>query len=671
MGSGGGGTQYVESKNTTSNLPEYAEPYYTGMLQSAQGILNQDYVPYQGQRIADYTDAQLQTQQQVLNTQAPQQTAAGSDLAYQSGIQSLQSGYGYQPQQYSYQNIGQPNLNTYQMQGPQDVSSQQVGGVPQAGAQNVYGSNAYAQQLSGAPQVNSQQIGGLPQANSQQIYGLPQVQSRDIYGNLIQGPSDVNAQQIGAAQTDFGQNLNLQNEQMQDPGIWSSAVNDYYSSPYQQAVTQKAQDEAIRDAQKSQLTTNLGAASQGTLGGSRQLLAATERERNLNSQLQGIEVQGLQSAYENSQAQFERDRGAQMGADQWNAGARLGVQELGTNVGMQSALANLSSEQQARVQNQQADLQAQGMTADNALKAALANQSTTLSADSTSAQMNLQGQMANLDTATQTAIQNQMSDLQAQGMNMDQALQQAIQNQSSNLQAQGINVDSFLQQAIQNQQADLQAQQGNQQNYLQAQGMNQSAGLQAQGMNIDSYLQSAIANQASQLQAQGMNQEMAYQTAYQNLMSQQQTQQLGATLGLDALTANQRADLMAQQYTDQSNQYGIGAIQQGLSQANQSGQTLGNLGQAEMNNLMSLYGLQSAVGDSQQGLNQQYQDTAYNDFLRQRDYPLEQLSAYNSMLQGLPVAINSTQQTYAPPPSTFQQVSGLGLSALGLSKMIG
>lgn len=672
MGGGSGsGTQYVESTTTTSNLPEYARPYYEGMLQGAEGILNQEYVPYQGERIQDFTQAQQQVQQNILNTQLPQQTTAGSDLAYQSGLQSLNSGYMYQPQQYSYQNIGQPNLNYYQMSGPQDVSAQQVGGVPQASANNVYGSNVYAQQISGAPQVNAQQVGGLPQANAQQIWGLPQVQSRDVNGNLIQGPGGINAQQINAAQTGFGQNMNLQNEQMQTPDIWSQATHDYYASPYMQNVTQVAQDEAIRDAQKAQLTTNLGAASQGTLGGSRQLLEAGERERNLNEQLQDIETRGLQSAYENAQQQFERDRGALMGADQFNTQARLGVQQLGTQTGLQAALANLDATTRAQVANQQADLQAQGMTADNALRAALANQQTSLAADTSSAQMNLQGQLANLDTATQTAIQNQMTDLQAQGMNMDQALQQAIQNQSADLQAQGINVDTFMQQAMQNQQMDLQAQMANQGTGLEAQLANQQAGLQSQGMNIDSYLQSALANQTANLQASGMNQEMAYQTALQNLQAMMGTQQLQSTLGLDALMANQSADLQAQQFQDLSNQFGIGAIQQGLSQANQSGQTLGNLGQLEMNNLMSLYGLQSAVGDQQQALNQQYLDTAYQDFLRQRDYPLEQLSVYNSLLQGLPVSLASNQTAYAPQPSMFQQMSGLGLSALGLGQMFG
>jgi hypothetical protein len=134
---------------------------------------------------------------------------------------------------------------------------------------------------------------------------------------------------------------------------------------------------------------DLGAARQGTYGGSRQLLAGLERERGLGQQLGDIEARGLQSAFENAQAQFERDRGATMAAQQQNLAAQLGVQQLGTDVGLKTALANLSNEQQARVNNQALNLQAQGMNAENALRAALANQQADLGVRG----QNLQGAM--------------------------------------------------------------------------------------------------------------------------------------------------------------------------------------------------------------------------------------------------------------------------------------
>jgi len=66
--------------------------------------------------------------------------------------------------------------------------------------------------------------------------------------------------------------------------------------------------EALTDAQKGQLAQNLGAARQGTYGGARQLLATTERERNLQNQLGDIQSKGLQAAYEAGQRGLEAER---------------------------------------------------------------------------------------------------------------------------------------------------------------------------------------------------------------------------------------------------------------------------------------------------------------------------------------------------------------------------
>jgi hypothetical protein len=60
---------------------------------------------------------------------------------------------------------------------------------------------------------------------------------------------------------------------------------------------------------------------------------------------------------------------------------------------------------------------------------------------------------------------------------------------------------------------------------------------------------------------------------------------------------------------------------------------------------------------------------AYQDFLRQRDYPMEQLQQYSSLLRGVPVAPNSTTSTYAQQPGIGQQLLGAGLGAASLYNM--
>jgi len=192
------------------------------------------------------------------------------------------------------------------------------------------------------------------------------------------GPADIAyAQQnlapsMVAAQS--GYSPQLERFQMTTPERFGSSAAQEYMSPYMQNVVDIQKREAIRDAQKSQLAQNLGAARQGTYGGARQLLAQTERERALGQQLGDIQSRGSEVAFQQAQQQFERDRAAQMGAQRENLQAALGVQQLGAQTGLQTALANLSSAQQANVQNQAAQLQTQGMNAEQALRAALANQ---------------------------------------------------------------------------------------------------------------------------------------------------------------------------------------------------------------------------------------------------------------------------------------------------------
>jgi hypothetical protein len=110
---------------------------------------------------------------------------------------------------------------------------------------------------------------------------------------------------------------------------------------------------------------------------------------------------------------------------------------------------------------------------------------------------------------------------------------------------------------------------------------------------------------------------------------------------------------------------GVGAGLQGAQQATQAGATLGQLGSAQQEADLRRFQAQSAVGEQQRAIEQQKLDTAYADFLRQRDYPMEQLGQYSALLRGLPMQMGSTQTTYAPPPSIASQIGGLGLAGLG------
>jgi hypothetical protein len=417
MGGGGGSNQVQKSEVTQSTLPEYARPYFEGLMQRAGTTLTTDYQPYGQERIADFTQQQRGVQQNILGMQTPGQFGNASTLATAAGLGSLEAGK-YTPGQFGFQ------------------------------------------------QVNAQQ---------------------------------VNAPSMQAAQTNY--NPNLTTFQMQAPDQFGQQQTNQYMSPYMQNVVDTQKREAVRDARQGQIVQDLGAARQGTYGGSRQLLAGLERERNLGTQLGDIQARGSQSAFENAQQQFERDRGATMTAQQQNLAAQLGVQQLGTDVGLKTALANLDATSQANVQNLAAQLQTQGLNSEQAMRAALANQ---------------------------------------------------------------------------------------------------QAGLDVQRMG-------------------------------------EQSRQFGSSQGLA-----------------------------GLAQAGQMGQTLSNIGSAQQQADQSRLGMQQSTAAQQQAMNQQYLDTAYQDFLRQRDYPMEQMQQYSSLLRGVPVTPNTTSTTYAPNASLGSQLVSGGLGAAAL-----
>ena len=420
MAKGASAPTQQEVTTTTSNLPEYARPYFENVVNRAMAQSYQEYQPYGFERIAGFTPAQQQVQQNVLGLGAPNQFAVGSGLATAAGQGAL---------------------------------------------------------------------------------GLADYTPGQFAASRVTAPV-VQAAQMEAAQT--GYRPNLTTFQMQAPDQFGQTQAQQYMSPYIQNVLDIQKREAVRDARQAQLAQDLGAARQGTYGGSRQLLAGLGRERALGQQLGDIQGRGLQAAYESAQQQFERDRAARMDAQRQNLASQISTQQLQTTTDMQVAFKNLDATQQARVQNMAAENQMRGMNAENAMRAALANQ-----------------------------------------------------------------------------QAD---------------------------------------------------------TEMQRLA--EQSRQFGAQQGLAA-----------------------------LAQAGQSAQTLANLGQLQQQtDLQRLQAQQAAAGQTQ-AMEQQRLDQMYQDFLRQRDYPMEQLGYFSNILRGLPVGLASTQTTYGQSPSALAQLTGAGLGGLSLYNM--
>jgi len=147
-------------------------------------------------------------------------------------------------------------------------------------------------------------------------------------------------------------------QQAQNPMAMQS-----YMSPYMQNVVDYQKSQALRDYQMAAPMRARAAVGAGAFGGSRQAIESAEAQRNLMSQLQGIEAQGRQGAFQQAQQaqQFGANLGLQgqqgalggLGAATQAAGAlgQLGGQQLGAQkeiIGLQS---QMGKEQQALEQS--------------------------------------------------------------------------------------------------------------------------------------------------------------------------------------------------------------------------------------------------------------------------------------------------------------------------------
>jgi hypothetical protein len=386
MGSSPQSPQPQQVTTTTSNLPEYARPYFENLMGRAEGALNTQYQGYSGDRIAGFTPEQLKLQQNVLGLGASQQVGMGSAITQQAGLGALSAGQSFTPGEFTVSQVSPtsryaPQLNTYQMEAPRS----------------------------------------------------------------------------------FGE----------------SGAADYYMSPFMQSALDVQRRQAVGSAKQTQLASDLGAARQGTYGGSRQLMAALERERQLGRQLGDIEATGTQQAFQQAQQQFNTEQQARQVQQQANLQSAMGTQQLGAQVGMQ-----------------------------------------------------------------------------------------------------------------------------------------------------------------------------------------------GAQQGMQAELANQQQLLEAQRMAEQTSQFGAGQGLQGYQVAGQIGQTMGNLGQYQQQMDLSRLQAQMSAAAQQQQMQQQKLDVNYADFLRQRDYPMEQLGYFSNILRGLPIGLSSTQTAYAPPPSMLSQVAGAGLGGLGMYNLM-
>ena len=173
------------------------------------------------------------------------------------------------------------------------------------------------------------------------------------------------------------------------------------------------------------------------------------------------------------------------------------------------------------------------------------------------------------------------------------------------------------------------------------------------------------------LKGQEATQRFAAEAGRQGMTAQQQSEmakQVAARLGIQGFDTQERANQTAARQGLQAqlaNQRAYDAQQQRRLRA---AGLLPQIGQTEQRlDLQRLAALQD-VGGRWQALRQQQLEQGYRDFIRQRDYPREQLAYYSQILQGLPVTPTSEYTQYQPRANPYAQALNTGLGALSMMR---
>jgi len=118
-----------------------------------------------------------------------------------------------------------------------------------------------------------------------------------------------------------------------------------YMSPYMQNVTDIQKREAGRQSAMQGQQQQAQATSAGALGGSRDAIMRAERERNLGMQMNDIQAQGSQAAYQSAQQQYNQNLQNQLAG--YGQAASLANQGLQAQQGIYSLQNQMGQQQQS------------------------------------------------------------------------------------------------------------------------------------------------------------------------------------------------------------------------------------------------------------------------------------------------------------------------------------
>ena len=303
--------------NTT--VPQYLEPYVLDAAKKAQAIAGTEYQPYPGDRLFDLTQAELDSFYNLGSLERPQEF--------------LQAGQGYR----DISALADPAAayalpEARRLRGLAEESFGDAGTRALSQADLAMGD---ARRLRGLSETSFDDL--RSRAASEAGSALSDSDRlRDLAG---QGYRDISRVAAPASQTAMGAAAQYAGTA---PEEFTAARAAQYSSPYQQAVTDRAIRRAQEEALRQSNLANLQAGRMGQYGSTRQAVMQGMRDRELREQVADITTTGAERAFLQAQQQFERDQ--QRRAQQAAQAAQFGIAALGQDFGAVRGLADQGTE---------------------------------------------------------------------------------------------------------------------------------------------------------------------------------------------------------------------------------------------------------------------------------------------------------------------------------------
>jgi hypothetical protein len=320
--------QGVDISGATGLREAYA-PYVERMLERASAEADVPFEAYKG-----ISPLIQQAQSGIAKLKTPGQFLQGSNLATAAGIGALDYGQ-YKPTQFTTGTFANPMQGT---RGDIINFAEKYAGTP-ASSQQVASLDDY---LKANPNTTFQ-------SGINTLLGVNPPPTGKAYGGEVEG------YQTGGDVTAGGTQPDLMNPSLQPVNYGGQNVTNVqasYMSPYTQNVVDVQQREAKRQAEIANQAIGAKAAQAGAFGGARHGLMESEANRNLMTQLGGIQAKGLQDAYTQGLGQFniEQNRGLEaqkLGEQSRQFGAELGLKGLQTGIQSAGVLGQLGSAQSA------------------------------------------------------------------------------------------------------------------------------------------------------------------------------------------------------------------------------------------------------------------------------------------------------------------------------------